>query len=639
MGMNLFEEAEDDVEDISKIKVDVTFARRFEHNKKREDLQRYEEMKKKGQVDESEEESDEDDDDEEDEDVIGIGKSDLEFFDALVKVKNKDPILNERDVELFESEPEEESEEIGGKSGAVKGKGKAMHLKDVVARNLIELGPEFEEEGAEANPKSYSEEKEAMRRVVMKELDEAFDDGDEGELFVEKRNVVEEEEGRGGDDDRDDEAIQSRLDEYFGGDDNLDENEMFLKNFFRNKMWVDRDGKGKEDVDVDLVGLSEDEEAIEKQDKYEAEFNFRFEEGVGDRVVGHARFTEDSVRKKNNARKEQRRRKKERLAQAKIERKEELKRLENLKREEAMEKLKHIRSIGGIKGDGAFMFDEDYLDGEFDPDVYDKKAEETFGEDYYEAEDNDPTFHGDTDEDDNDLTKPDFDKEDEMLGLEKGWADYGPNDGFLTIRNKIRRGAVDKDADASDEGEQGEHEVSEEDRRKRKSKLLQSEKAVLENLRKACDELHYEDEIGDIKTRFKYRSVPSRRYGLNTAEVLAMDEKELNQYVPLKKLATFSEREWKVPKIQRYNQKSKNKQVNPGDIPKKRGTDKKQNFQDPSHSAALEHEKDQNELNGESGGVSKQSRKRRRKEGLKLSESRLKAYGRIPNQSKNKQKH
>ncbi|KAK9124419.1 hypothetical protein Sjap_014021 [Stephania japonica] len=639
MGMKLFDDA-DDVEDISKIKVDENFARRFEHNKKREDLQRYEEMKKKGQVDESEDDSEEES--EEDEEVIGSGKSDLKFFDALVKVKNKDPILSEQNVELFESESEsesgskEESLEIGGKSEVVKGK--AMHLKDVVARNLIELGPEFEEEGAEENPMSYSEEKEVMRREVLKELDEAFDDGDEGELFVEKKRN-EGEEGGGGGDDRDDEAFQSRLDEYFGGDDKLDENEMFLKNFFRNKMWVDRDGKGKEAMDVDLVGLSEDEEAIEKQDQYEADFNFRYEEGVGDRVVGHARFTEDSVRKKSNARKEQRRRKKERLAQAKVERKEELKRLENLKREEAMEKLKHIRSIGGIAGDGAFLFDEDYLDGEFDPDVYDNKAEETFGEDYYKAEDADPTFHDDSDEDDNDLTKPDFDKEDEMLGLEKGWDDYGSNDGFLAIRDKIRRGAVDKDADASNEGEQGEDEVSAEHKRKRKSKISQFEKDVLESLQEACDALHYEDEIGDVKTRFKYRSVPSQRYGLNAAEVLTMDEKELNQYVPLKKLATYSEKEWKVPKIQRYNQKSKNKQVNPGEITKKGDTDKKQSFHDPSHSAVLEHGKDQKELNDESGGVSKHGRKRRRKEGLQLSESRLMAYGRIPIKSKKKQKH
>ncbi|GMP46988.1 hypothetical protein CsSME_00014938 [Camellia sinensis var. sinensis] len=67
-------------------------------------------------------------------------------------------------------------------------------------------------------------------------------------------------------------------------------------------MWVD-EGKGKKALDDVVSDFSEDEEEIEKQEDYEREYNFRFEKNAGDRVLGHSRFVEGSMRKKTNARK------------------------------------------------------------------------------------------------------------------------------------------------------------------------------------------------------------------------------------------------------------------------------------------------------------------------------------------------
>ena len=74
MPLQLFDGSDSENEDISKIKIDKEYARRFEHNKRRENLQRFEELKKKGVIDspshshsEGEEESESeslDDDDE-----------------------------------------------------------------------------------------------------------------------------------------------------------------------------------------------------------------------------------------------------------------------------------------------------------------------------------------------------------------------------------------------------------------------------------------------------------------------------------------------------------------------------------------------------------------------------------------------
>ncbi|KAA8518114.1 hypothetical protein F0562_015588 [Nyssa sinensis] len=363
-------------------------------------------------------------------------------------------------------------------------------------------------------------------------------DGEDGEFLKEKENK------NGADQDDDDGSeIQKKLDQYFGEDDNLDENEKFLKDYFRNKMWID-DTKGDKRLDDEGFGFSEDEDEIEKQEAYEREYNFRYEENAGDRVLGHSRVVEDSVRKKTNARKLQRKRKEERMALAEAERKEELKHLKNLKKKEMNEKLRKIRETAGIV-DGACLLNEDDLEEEFDPEEYDRKMKEAFNDDYYDANDVDHEFGSDSDEDGSDLEKPDFDKEDELLGLPKGWDDVcGPRDGFLAARErnlKLRKANEGQ----HDQGEEEEETVPEEDKQTKKRKLSSLVKDAYDKELEEYFKLDYEDTIGDLKTRFKYTPVKKQRYGLSAEEILLLDEKELNQYVSVKKLAPYREKEWK----------------------------------------------------------------------------------------------
>ncbi|XP_058214089.1 uncharacterized protein LOC131325701 [Rhododendron vialii] len=149
-----------------------------------------------------------------------------------------------------------------------------MYLKDVAARHLIEEGAEFddddeeEEEKEEKRVKSYKEEQEELRREFLDAAEAALDDDDGGELLKERaRN------GTGDDDDDDDMGeVEKKLNEYFGEDGNLDENEKFLKEYFRNRMWVGDEGNstGVKDLDGNEdLGLSEDEEEVEKQEDYE----------------------------------------------------------------------------------------------------------------------------------------------------------------------------------------------------------------------------------------------------------------------------------------------------------------------------------------------------------------------------------
>nr|XP_043626264.1 protein KRI1 homolog [Erigeron canadensis] len=656
--MKLFSEndgGEDPVGDISKIEINDEYARRFEHNKKREDLQRFEELKKKGIVDSENEESSSEEED--DDNVVNYSsKNDLKFFDALIKVRNKDPILKEKEAKLFDdSDTDEDNNEINDNDDVSKKKKKKMYLKDVTAMHLLENGPEFED--VEENKKmSYKEEQEALRNEF---LDAADKDDDGGELLKVKDGKEDEESEDG--------EYVKKLDEYFKEDEKLDENERFLKDYFRKKMWLAKDeGGGSKGLDIDDgFDVSEDEAALEKQEDYEREFNFRFQENAGDRVWAYSR-TFDGVRKKENGRKVQRKNKEERMAQAETERREELKYLKNLKKKEMNEKIRKIREIAGFKEDDDCVLDERDLEEEFDPVEYDKKMKKAFDDSFYEAEDVDPEFG--SDEEDGELEKPNFDAEDDLLGLPKGWDEkFGTGDGFLatrerTLKNKVANGGHDEqtnddeDMDDDDEEEEEEEEEAEEEpiieeRKKRKRKTSKLEEELIKKELEEYYKLDYEDTIGDLKTRFKYRPVNKNTYGLKPKEILVVDDKELNQLIPLKKLATYREDDFVVPRNKIKEQKQRIRSLLKGESSygPDNGSKRSRHDSDLLDNGSKRSKHDDGDAETEkpksdvqNDGPEKLSRKQRRKmkqKDLALSTSRKIAYNMLQPKPKNKKKN
>ncbi|TYH07880.1 hypothetical protein ES288_A08G270000v1 [Gossypium darwinii] len=676
MGMKLFN---DDVgpenDDISKIEINKDYARRFEHNKKREDLQRYEELKKKGHVEESDEESSDDDDDDDDEvDFTDQIAKDEDFFKALLRVRSRDPKLKEKDVKLFESDDDDESgksDQEESEQGKKKDK-KSMYLKDVFAKQLIEEGPDFDEQDASVKTKkkvkTYDEEQEEIKKALL-DATEEIENEDDGDFLRVKEKKGKDDEGKEG---LNHGEFSKKLEEYFGEDAEIDENSKFLKEFFKNKMWIDKERKGGDlEIDNDIVDeVLRDEEEIERQEGYEMEYNFRHEENAEDRVIGYSRKVEGTVRKKESKRKAQRERKEERMRVAEMERKEELKHLKNLKKEEIKERMKKVMEIAGINKDYCPFSAKD-LEEEFDPDEYDKMMEAVFDEKYYDDED------AELNSDSERIKKPDFDKEDELLGLPKGWDVLESHDGFLAARernkNKLQssgdndsgeeeeKGEDDvededededgdedenekeDDGDGDDEGKEHESDDNEEDdeeskeeeteegKRKRKRKMSVVQKALNEMWEEFYN-LDYEDTIGDLKTRFKYVKIKPNRFGLKPSELLALDEKELNQYVSLKKLAPYTDKEWKVPNSKRYQQKLRIKEL----------LKEKQRHQKVSKKRSretAEQSKEDESTKLEDSESSKHGKKKRR-QATNISESRRKAYGMISsNPKKNKHKH
>ncbi|XP_031487881.1 uncharacterized protein LOC116255926 [Nymphaea colorata] len=647
MGLNLFEQ-NDDVEDISKIKVSKEFACKYDYNKRREDLQRLEELKKKGLAGDSSGSEGSSDAETEDDEGLLLPKNDLKFYEALVKVKRNDPSLLQKDVNLFPSDNEDEDDKHEGKK-AKEPKKKPLYLKDVVAKHLVENGPEIREDLHRLPPKTYSEELEEYRQAVLDATEDAVDE--DGDFFKEKK--VKKEAYIDGNNE-----MSKILGECFEPDESA-----FWRDYLGKKKWICEGDK--ETLLEEDVGLSEDEKALEEQDRYESEFNFRHEEAPTDQVLGFSRHIEGTVRKKESARKMQRIRKKERLAQAEFERKEELKRLKNIKKQELFEKLDKIRSVAGIADEKDCGLTEKDLEGEFDPDEFDRKMNEMFDDEYYQAEDADADFHSDGIDD---LEKPNFEKEDELLGLSKGLDEPVPSEGFLAARMKVLKCKEGKHAEATESdmeaiGDDDDVEEHYEGKKKKKVKFSLADKVSLEKELDEYYKLDYEDTIGDLKTRFKYREVLSNRYGLSTAEVLMADDKDLNQYVSLKKLAPYRPDEFKIPKHKRYNYKqkillsieegskdkgSKIKKKSEADqheqdggcskIKKKSKAD--QHEQDGgSVSQSLEENPQEEPSNGEDPQLSSRAKRRRRQAKLKISQSRLQAYGQIPPKSKKPRKH
>ncbi|ESW19467.1 hypothetical protein PHAVU_006G127600 [Phaseolus vulgaris] len=681
MPLQLFDGSDSENDDISKIKIDEGYARKFEHNKKREDLQRFEELKKKGVIDSSspshsrgEEDSESEASDDDDyEKLVNSRKSDREFFDALIKVKKQDPILKQKDVRLFGTDDNSDDEEENFKSEDKRGE-KPMYLKDVNAKHLIEEGADFghEEEEMEEKgkrkgkkvmsskdehfvnkdgKKTYGDELEELKRDFRRAVEkEGLEDGEE-EFFTVKGEVGEEDKV-----DSDDKELEDKLDEYFGGDVESNENSKFLRSYFMNKMWIDKNGKNLNAGEDELQEISEDEMELERQEEYE----YRFQENPGDRVLGHARKVEESVRKKTNTRREQRKSKEERMAIAQKEREEELKHLKNLKKQEIQEKVKKIMKTAGINDDDLIPLSMAEIEEEFNPEEYDRMMKAAFDDKYYNAEDADPDFCSDND----DIEKPDFEKEDELLGLPKGWDACGSNGGFLAAREKVLKEKIENTSDddlpdggeeegVEEEGDEEEEKIPEEGSRKRKRKT-----ALLEKARQAMmDEyykLDYEDTIGDLKTRFKYAKTKPSRFGMSASEILLMEDKELNQYVSLKKLAPYRDEEWKLSRQKRYALKMRAKELlRAASLDKKKkllraaSLDKKKRKKSnvdsgkktSSKSVVEKEEASPEESNINTDNLSRKAKRRLQGAKLKSSQSRLELYGKIPSKSKHGGKH
>ncbi|KIW13385.1 hypothetical protein PV08_08573 [Exophiala spinifera] len=499
-------------------KVNESFARRFEYNKKREELQRLSEKhgeasRKRKRTDDpasDDDSSDESTSESEDEGDLATAALDSEIMATINAIRSKDPRVYDQSAVFYTAGEDTTPAESRAK------KDEPMHLQDYHRQILLNGGPAEEDEPA---PLTYTEEQEQLKKSVVGEINAAAaeaasgsEDEDESRGEVDEFLVAKE-------------RKKSSREQVTLDVENAERDpETFLSNFMVSRAWAASDSR--------LHPFeSDDEEEERRAEEYEEAYNMRFEDPAksNEKLRSHARdaAAKYSVRREEaNPRQKKREAEKAKKEAEKQQRKEEKARLRKLKIEELEEKLKRIKRAAGLStkdlqpDDWSHLVDDDWDDAQWEAEM-----QKRFGDEYY--------------------AQKEVGSDEEMAGE----------------KTKIRKPKFDDDIDIKDivpefqDDEKAEFSLSDEEQGGRKNKKskkskddtkreARKERRIIEQL--VEDQLQLElDNSVPKKAGFRYRETSPKSFGLTARDILLADDKQLNEFAGLKKLAAFRDPEKK----------------------------------------------------------------------------------------------
>ncbi|EDO06045.1 KRI1-like C-terminal family protein [Babesia bovis T2Bo] len=458
--------------------------------------------------------------DDEDEDAILLtDKVEGKIFKTLLDIQGKNPAIYDPNIKCFsDSDFDTDDNSVHNKNES-----KSLNYKDMVRETLLNEGAEAlgsdsddESDKLKEHKMNYQEEQEDLKNAflsVANELDddaEFFTKSDATDVLPERKLSSKKSAAIGSMDD-------SLISRYWASKETMDEDEEFLKDYILNQRWRE-DHKVDIDYAKQLRLEQEDEEHYDEAEEFEYKYNYRFEEAEGATIEGHPRTIEDSVRKVDDRRKKKRQEKKQNKIEEKIRREEELKRLKNLKKAEIAERMREIETNAGVQ------LDEDVVDlnAPFDPVQHEKDMTNILGSTYHEDAEDDEWNPGDVNVDDELWWLCDYC----MKGIPAGHKHFDCNecDNYTLCETCVP--------------------LANHEHLRMTGKVVPPScappKLSKDDLKKLEEEyynLDYEDMIGDMKVRFKYRPVEPYKCDINT--ILEKSDKELNSIMPLSKLLTY----------------------------------------------------------------------------------------------------
>ncbi|KAK2767456.1 KRRI-Interacting protein 1 [Arachnomyces sp. PD_36] len=531
-------------------KINSDYARRFEYNKKREELQKLEDKHGKGSTtlkrgrgtqenqDEPSDSEESSSEEEDDQGVLATPALDSEIFATLNAIRSKDPRVYDQSTTFYTQigeTPEETAESTKAQ--------KPMFLRDYHREKLLSgAGGDDEEEEA---PKTFAQEQEELKQSVIKEMhataqdsdgsDEDEDMEDEGGFLIPKKKAPKVAER------------EVKLDVESADKDP----ETFLSNFMASRAWVPTERTHFQPLE------SDDEEEDKTAEAFEQAYNLRFEDPntVNERLVTHARDTSSkfSVRREEpNSRKKLREAERLRKEEEKNNRDAERARLRKLKIEELEEKVNKIKQAAGIKSSD--IVQEDWarlLDEGWDVNKWEQEMQKKFGDDYYEeAEGGDSDAEGGSKKKLK-LKKPTWDDDIDIKDLVP---DYDDMD-----EAHFSESDMDEDADAEEDGtaKKKKKKNHAQEKKDKKREARQDRRKIEEIVDKNLD-LDASLLPGSSKHagHFRYRETSPTSYGLTARDILMAEDTQLNQFVGLKKLASFRD-----PEKKRRDQKKMGKKA------------------------------------------------------------------------------
>ncbi|KAM6037576.1 protein KRI1 homolog isoform 2-T2 [Theristicus caerulescens] len=540
------------------LRVNAAFAERYRRYRRREELQRLQDRYgDTGGGSSSSSESDSSGDE-----VAPDPRQERDFYRTLALLKTRDPRIYREDATFYSqrdsssgSEEEEEDEERPAEP---------MYLKDYERKVVLEKEGKYvdeedeedEEAAAERRKRvasrSYVEEQRELKesfRAFVADSEEEEEEGEEGSALLRRRSRTAEEKereeeeyirwlkGQGG---PPPEPLQDLVPlQQYWTDPALDPGERFLRDYILNRGYQEEEEEEAEGAPPSPGDSSEEGELfLAAQEAFERRHNFRFEEPGAEQVKTYPRSIPSSVRRRDERRKEKREKIRERKRKEKARKQEELKQLKNLKREEMAARLARLREA---TGNAAVGFTEAFLEEEFDPARHDRLMAECFGEEYYGREEEE---------------KPQFEEEE---GLEDDWnwdAWTGREEGGGEREPHCEDPdfVMDADYDPAAPAPKRRQPPALPGKKRRKTRFreaVEREKPTFDPAAGTFEQyleefyrLDYEDLVGDLPCRFKYRRVLPCDFGLTTDEILAADDRELNRWCSLRKTCMYrSERE------------------------------------------------------------------------------------------------
>jgi len=357
--------------DLGDLKVNNRFASSYNLSERAKELVRSKDLLKhtkddgdSASQDVSDSESETEDDDAE---MLSMDL-DLKIIRTINSLRKKDPSIYDNTTRWFEAETGTEASPEMPKGA------KKKRFKDVAREQLLSTGGDEEEVVSKYAGRSvaiaYDDEQRQLRKAFLQSANDSLVDEEteaSGILAVKasttfappkilelraalkemKQLGLQQQQQPTGRDESGRTALLELQDET--------EREEFLENYFSKELWkVDRQfepgsirgGVDQSDTPPASDCDTEDGEEVEKMEKFESKYDFRFEElqelqkgtemdgGQSYHVVGHVRNTQGSLRRVDDKRKVERERRRERKETERRQQEAELRRLKNLKRQE-----------------------------------------------------------------------------------------------------------------------------------------------------------------------------------------------------------------------------------------------------------------------------------------------------------------
>ncbi|KAJ5468402.1 hypothetical protein N7475_006154 [Penicillium sp. IBT 31633x] len=505
-------------------KINEEYARRFEHNKKREEVARLE--AKYGKEESEDSDSEEEDDDAE----LATLALDAEISATLEAIRSKDPRVYDKDASFYSKfDPEN--------ANAAKGpKEKSMTLREYHTKNLLSGVNPAEEENV---PRTYAQEQADLKNAIVKEMHGAADKPDEEMEDAEDFMV------RKPGQDTSLPKAEVKLDI-----ENADKDpETFLSNFLSARAWIPADRPELHPFD------SDDDSDDARAEAFEEAYNFRFEDPnkMNEVIVTHSRdlTNKQSVRREDkSSRKKIREAERQQKEEEKKQRETEKNRLRKLKTEELQKKVNQIKEVAGLRA--SEFTDEDwtrFLDASWDDSNWESEMQKRFGEEYYaEAEGADSENEGGKK-----MKHPKKPTWDDDIDIKDLVPDYEDEEAEPTLELSEAEGEDDDEASGSKKKSKAEEKRIQ--KREARKDRLRIDDAVERNL--DLDITLLPGATKKNATQFRYRETSPQSFGLTARDILMADDTQLNKFAGLKKLASFREEEQKRRDQKRLGKKAR----------------------------------------------------------------------------------